>query len=169
MSKEYDTVQFRENLSKGTLLLKAGKHQQALAPLEAAYAADPDHFDVAFNLAGAYILNKKFEQSAEILEKLTEADPENPEIWQNLGAAYLGNPVLATETNQLRAVDAFVHALNLKPTMPNVAYNIGLIHKDRREWQAAFKWFEIAVKTDPEDRDAKYWIVQMMEKLESGE
>lgn len=168
MTKAYDTVKFRENLSQGTLLLKAGKHQQALKPLEAAYALDSDHYDVAFNLAGAYILNKKFKKSAEILERLAEQEPDNAEIWQNLGAAYLGNPVLAKEEEQLKAVDAFVHALNLKSDLPNVAYNIGLIHKDRGEWEAAFKWFEVAIKTDPSDRDAKYWILQMTVKLEAG-
>lgn len=167
MTKQYDTVKFREHLSQGTLLLKAGKHQQALKPLEAAYEMDSDHYDVAFNLAGAYILNKKFKRSAELLEKLAEAEPDNPEVWQNLGAAYLGNPVLASEEDQMRAVDSFIHALNLKPNMPNIAYNIGLIHKDRKEWDAAFKWFEIAVKTDPSDNDAKYWIVQMVDKLDS--
>ncbi len=164
--KSYDTTKFREHLSAGTLLLREGKHIQALKELEEAYALDDEQFDVCLNLAGAYILNKKFKKAVAILEPMTETYPDNAEVWQNLGAAYLGNPVLADDEAQLKAVDAFVHALNIKPGTPHCAYNIGLIHKDRKEYQAAFDWFEIAVKTDPTDQHAKYWVVQMADKLD---
>ena len=52
----YDTVKFRELLSDGTILLSRGRHQDALAKLEAAFQMDNTHYDVTLNLAGAYIL-----------------------------------------------------------------------------------------------------------------
>lgn len=164
MTREYDTVKFRELLSDGTILLSRGKHLQAAEKLEAAYEMDDQNYDVNLNLAGAYILNKKFKRAQEILEKLAEQYPENAEVWQNLGAAYLGNPVLAKEEDQLRAVDAFIYALKLKPDLPHVAYNIGLIHKDRKEYPAAIEWFTVAFKTDPSDKDAIYWLTELTEK-----
>ena len=164
MIQKYDTIKFRELLSDGTILLSRGKHAEAAEKLSAAYEMDDGNFDVNLNLAGAYILTKKFKRAREILEELVEEYSENAEVWQNLGAAYLGNPVLAKDEDQLRAVDAFVHALNLKPTLPHVAYNIGLIHKDRKEYKAAIEWFTIAVKTDPTDRDAKYWVAELTEQ-----
>ena len=157
----YDTTKFREHLSSGTLLLRQGKHLQAATELEQAHEMDSEHYDVGLNLAGAYILSKKFKKAVALLEPLSEREPDSAEVWQNLGAAYLGNPVLANEERQLKAVDAFVKALNLNPQTPHVAYNIGLIHKDRKEYEAAIKWFEVAIKTDPTDRDAKYWIAEL--------
>ena len=164
MTKNYDTTQFREHFSKGTLLLKAGKHIQATAELEKAYALDSENYDVCLNLAGAYILGKKFKQAIELLETLAKKYPDDAQIWQNLGAAYLGNPIIANDEAQLRAVDAFIHALQLKPNLPHIAYNIGLIHKDRQEYKAAIEWFTIAIKTDPTDRDAKYWVAELTDK-----
>jgi len=70
-------------------------------------------------------------------------------VWTNLGAAYLGNPILAKDEDQQRAIAAFKQALKLNPTAPNVAYNLGLIHRDRQEKDEALYWFRQAVKTNP--------------------
>lgn len=165
MKKDYDTTKFREYFSKGTLLLRSGKHIRAAAALEKAYKLDNENYDVCLNLAGAYILGKKFKKAVKLLEASAEKYPDDAQIWQNLGAAYLGNPILADDEAQLKAVDAFIYALKLKPQLPHIAYNIGLIHKDRQENKAAIEWFTIAIKTDPTDRDAKYWVAELTDKI----
>ena len=151
-------------IRKGTALLSRGKHQQALDPLLEAFALDPSDYDATLNLSAAYIMNKQFDKSIPLLESLLKETEDDPNLWMNLGAAYLGNPVLAEERDQLKAVMAFTNALKLDPKTPHAAYNIALIHKDRKELETASQWFNIALATNPSDQDAQYWLDQIAEK-----
>jgi tetratricopeptide (TPR) repeat protein len=83
-------------------------------------------------------------------------------IWTNLGAAYLGNPVLATDAQQQQAIAAFEQALALNPAAPSVAYNIGLIYRDRQENEQAIHWFRRAVQTNPRDKDARRILKRLL-------
>ena len=142
-------------LQEGTRLLQQGKALQALALLQEAHAMDEAHPDAALNLSSAYILAGKFSKAVPILERLSEQEPDNPMVWINLGAAYLGNPVLAGDEQQLQAIEAFRQALSINPVAPSVAYNIGLIYRDRQEIEKAIRWFERAIGANPNDRDAR--------------
>jgi tetratricopeptide (TPR) repeat protein len=152
---------FKALFRRGTELLHQGKAQEAVALLEEANSLKPDHFDASLNLSGAYILTKKFKQAVSLLETLREQTPDNAMVWTNLGAAYLGNPVLARDEDQLRAIAAFEQALVLNPAAPNVAYNIGLIYRDRRENEMAVAWFQRALQANPNDQDARNLIAKL--------
>ena len=138
-----------------------GKVNDAVPLLQRAHTLRPDHFDTSLNLSGAYILTKKFKQAVSLLETLREQAPDNAMVWTNLGAAYLGNPVLAREADQLQAIAAFEKALTIDPIAPNVAYNIGLIYRDRREYDRAIAWFQRALQANPKDRDAQNMIARL--------
>lgn len=159
----HDQDRFRSLLVKGTRLLREGKATRATPLLEEAYAMAPDNFDAALNLGGALVMAGRFAKAIPILEELREQEPENAMVWTNLGAAYLGNPVLATEESQDKAIEAFERALVLNPKAPSVAYNLGLIYRDRREYQEAIKWLRKAVDTNPADRHAR----SMLKKLKT--
>ncbi len=153
--------QFNDLLKRGTFLLHAGKTAEALPLLEEAYKIDPDNADAALNLSGTYILSKRFKEAVPILEKLAEQDPDNAMVWTNLGAAYLGNPVLARHEEQMQAVEAFKQALDVNPAAPHVAYNIGLIYRDRQENEEALRWFRKALQANPRDKDARRLIARL--------
>ncbi len=148
-------------LSKGTQALHGGDIAKAIRLLERAHEMDQENIDAALNLGGAYILSKKFSKAVAILEPLSERDPHNPMVWTNLGAAYLGNPILAKDEDHQRAIAAFEQALELNPATPNVAYNLGLIYLDRQEKDKAVRWFQKALQTNPNDRDARNYIKQL--------
>lgn len=148
-------MNFDELFRKGTQLLHKGKAKEARAFLEQAHKLQPEHVDAALNLSGAYILTKKFRTAVALLEPLGEQYPNEAMIWTNLGAAYLGNPVLARNEEQLRAIDAFEKALVANPVAPNVAYNIALIYRDRKETDKAITWFKKAIQANPKDKDAR--------------
>jgi tetratricopeptide (TPR) repeat protein len=156
---------FDELFEEGTKLLHRGQAVEALPLLEEAHELQPDHPDAAINLSGAYILTKRFKKAVPILEALSQEEPDNAMVWTNLGAAYLGNPVLAREEEQVRAIAAFERALEANPIAPNVAYNIGLIYRDRQEWKHAIYWFKKAIQADPADLDAH----RILARLERGE
>jgi tetratricopeptide (TPR) repeat protein len=61
---------------------------------------------------------------------------------------------LARDEEQQRAIAAFERAFNLDPNTPNVAYNLGLIYRDRQEHDKALYWFRLAVQANPDDADA---------------
>ncbi len=156
---------FDANFRRGTTLLHQGKAAEALPLLEKAHELEPDHSDAAINLSGAYILTKKFRKAIPILEALSEWQFENVTVWTNLGAAYLGNPVLARDDEQLRAINAFTRAYEINPAAPNAAYNIGLVYRDRRENEEAVVWFQRALQANPKDKDARNFIRKLSENL----
>lgn len=153
--------QFRESLIQGTRLLHQRKPADALPFLERAHKLKPDHPDAALNLGGAYIMAGRHKLAVAVLERAVAHTPDNAQLWINLGAAYLGNPITATDERQQRALAAFHRALEIDPLAHSVAYNIGLIHRDRGEIALAVAAFRRAVLADPNDRDAQ----RMLEKL----
>lgn len=153
--------QFRESLLQGTQLLSQRKPVDALPFLERAHKLKPDNPDAALNLGGAYIMAGRHKLAVSVLEQAVAHAPDNAQLWINLGAAYLGNPITATDERQQRALAAFNRALEIDPLARSVAYNIGLIHRDRGEIELAVAAFRRAVLADPYDRDAR----RMLEKL----
>ena len=109
-------------------------------------------------------MTKKFKKAEAILEPLSEQYPDHAKIWINLGAAYLGNPVLARSAEQERAIFAFEQALKVDPIAPSVAYNIGLVYRDRKDVDQAAYWFKQAIKHNPNDKDAR----SLLGRLESA-
>jgi tetratricopeptide (TPR) repeat protein len=165
--KQHDSnrKRFDELLREGSRHLQHGNHERAKELLEQAHLQDPSHFEASLNLSGAYLLGGKFKKAVVVLEGLVEQEPDNAMVWTNLGAAYLGNPVLARDEEQSKAIVAFKRALELDSTAPHVAYNLGLIYRDRGESEEAIRWFEQALQTKPDDRDAR----NILRRLKSGE
>jgi tetratricopeptide (TPR) repeat protein len=164
-SKPSQSRRFEALFRRGTELLQRGDMTKAAQILERANQLEPLHVDAAINLSGAYILTKKFKKAVAVLEPLTEDNADHVMLWTNLGAAYLGNPIIANNEEQLRSIDAFKRALDLNPVAPNVAYNLGLIYRDRRENEKAIHWFERAIKANPNDKDARTIIERLKIKL----
>ncbi len=156
-----DEAQFKESLLQGTKLLAQGMTDDALPLLERAHKLKPDNEDAALNLGGAYIMAGRHKLAVPVLEKAVQALPTKSQLWVSLGAAYLGNPITATDERQQRALHAFNKALDLDPLARSVAYNIGLIHRDRNEMDKAITAFRRAVLADPNDKDAQ----RLLERL----
>lgn len=153
--------QVKKLLLRGAELLQRGDAEQAARILEKAYALDMTHPDVALNLGGAYILNQRFAQAVTILEPLSQMEPYNAMVWTNLGAAYLGNPILARDAEHEKAITAFERALEINPIAPHVAYNLGLIFRDRQETERAKYWFGQAIMANPNDQDARNLLAKL--------
>jgi predicted Zn-dependent protease len=162
--KVMDNQAFRQELRHSAQLLSQGKPQLAQGILERLHQARPEDLAVAINLAGAYILSGQFKRAVPILEAAVLREPGDAMLWTNLGAAYLGNPILATREQQDRAIAAFERALECDPVAPHVAYNLGLIYRDRHETEQAAQWFTRALQANPHDGDAR----RILERLKAG-
>ena len=166
-SNKQPNQDFFDLLREGTQALQRGKTSTAIPLLEQAQQLEPENSDVILNLAGAYILTKKFKQAAALLEPLSQREPNNPMVWTNLGAAYLGNPILARDEHHEKAINAFKQAIKIDPKAPHVAYNLGLIYRDRKEYVDAIHWFKQALTSNPADKDAQRYIDQLTEEKNS--
>ncbi|WP_119072210.1 tetratricopeptide repeat protein [Aggregatilinea lenta] len=145
---------FRRMMRQAAFLLTHGSSREAIPLLEECLEFHPDDVDVLTNLAGAYILAERHRHAVPLMERASELAPENPAVWSNLGAAYLGKLITANAERRARALAAYARVIELDPSYPNVHYNVGLIHIDRREWNEAFAAFTRALETNPNDEDA---------------
>ena len=153
----------RRLLNRGAKLLEQGKATEAIPHLERACQLDSANVPAQINLGGAYVMAGRHAEAVPLLEAARDAEPQNVMIWINLGAAYLGNPVLATDEQQKRAIQAFERALDLDPAAPSVNYNLGLIFLDRKEHDLAMDAFRRAVQINPFDGDARAWLRKLNE------
>ncbi len=156
--------QAHQALNRGAKLLQRGEVQEAIPFLERAHELEPSDVPTLITLGGAYVVAGRHKKAVPLLEAARDAEPDNAMVWINLGAAYLGNPVLATDEQQMRAIEAFEKALELNPVAPSVDYNLGLIFVDRDETDLAQAAFRRAIQANPMDRDARLWIRRLQEK-----
>ncbi len=148
----------RELVNQGARLLSLRRPGEAAKVLEEAYALAPEDIEVAINLGGAYIMQERFAQAISVLEAASKRAPDNSMVWTNLAAAYLGRLESSTREMQDKAIAAFEQALRVDPTAPNVNYNLGLIYKQRGDWERACAHFWRALEVNPQDRDAQWWL-----------
>ena len=156
----------RNALNESAQLLRANRPGEAadmLGPLHGRY---PTHPDLAINLGGAYILQRKWDKAVKILEPAAQANEQNAMLWTNLAAAYLGRLELAGPKQQRQAISAYERALAVDPSTPNVHYHLGLIYKEQAAWQEARHHFEQALAVNPADRDAQHWL-SVLESIEA--
>ena len=152
---------FRQTLNESARLLQANRPGEAITLLEPLWDQAPGNVDVAINLGGALILQRKWNRAEAILRQATTANPHNIMLWTNLAAAHLGNLETAGPKQQERAIAAYEKALALDPQAPNIHYHLGLIYKERRDWRNAIAYFEQALAVAPNDRDARRWLDQI--------
>lgn len=161
MSTEKNAAEYRDVLNQSAQLLSQNRPGDALRALEPYYDADPTDPDIAINVGGAYILQRKWDKAVKVLSKATDAHPENAMLWTNLGAAQLGSLETAGPQQQARAIAAYERALQNDPLAPNVHYHLGLIYKERGELVRAAAFFQRALEVNPADRDAAQWLERL--------
>ena len=156
---------YRTKLNESARLLRANRPGEAIAVLEALKADLPKDPDIAINLGGALILQRKWSQAVRILSKAVDVSPDNALLWTNLAAAYLGRLETSGPKHQARAISAYEKALRIDPSAANVHYHLGLIYKRQGNLSRASAMFQRALEINPNDHDARYWMENLSAKL----
>lgn len=155
MGSEVDSTRGKELLNNGARLLHMQRPSEAAQMLEDAWQILPDSVDVAINLGGAYIMQRRWRKAVRHLEAAADRWPDHAMVWLNLAAAYLGPLEIAGPAAQQRAIEAYKRALICDPMTPNANYSLGLIFKERGDYGCAATHFLRALEVDPDDRDAR--------------
>ena len=146
------------NLAESARLLSQGRPGEAEAKLTALQKQYPGNPDIAINLGGAYILQRRWDKAAKALKLATKSHGDNVMLWTNLAAAELGVLETSGPQQQDRAIAAYERALEIDAATPNVHYHLGLIYKERGDLTRATAMFRRALEVLPTDRDAQHWI-----------
>lgn len=156
---------FLRAIQESARLLSQNRPGEAIEKLRDLYAQAPTDPDVAINLGGAYILQRKWDRAVAVLSKAAEVNADNAMLWTNLGAAHLGRLEVAGPQHQERAIEAYERALQADPQAPNVHYHLGLVYKERGELNRASAFFQRALEVFPADKDARYWLDLLTRQL----
>lgn len=159
------SADYRRILNESARLLRANRPGEAIAVLEPLQADMPDDPDIAINMGGALILQRKWAKAVEILKKAVVASPGNVLLWTNLAAAYLGRLETSGPKHQARAIAAYEKALWIDPSTPNVHYHLGLIYKQQGNLSRSSAMFQRALEINPNDRDARYWMEKLSDQI----
>lgn len=161
-----ESDEFRRQLRRSAQLLQENRPDEALELLLPLYSAAPTDPDVAINLGGAYILQRKWNRAVRVLSQAAEIHPDNVMVWTNLAAAYLGNLELAGPHHQQQAIAAYERVLEIDAQAPNIHYHLGLIYKERGDLAQARHYFARALEVNPLDRDARLWLKRLGEQTQ---
>ena len=159
------SADYRRILNESARLLRANRPGEAIAVLEPMQADMPDDPDIAINMGGALILQRKWAKAVDILKKAVVASPGNVLLWTNLAAAYLGRLETSGPKHQARAIAAYEKALWIDPSTPNVHYHLGLIYKQQGNLSRSSAMFQRALEINPNDRDARYWMEKLSDQM----
>lgn len=99
------------NLQLGKCYLNANQPEVALAPLEFAYARQPQDPEVGNTLANALTSLREYQRALVLRKQVVGLAPGNPEYWVNLGVTLLWMG------QDLQASEAFARARGLAPDL----------------------------------------------------
>ncbi len=159
------SADYRTILNESARLLRANRPGEAIAVLEPLRADLPNDPDIAINLGGALILQRKWSKAVQMLKKAVDASPKNVLLWTNLAAAHLGRLETSGPKHQARAIAAYEKALGIDPSTPNVHYHLGLIYKQQGNLSRSSAMFQRALEINPDDRDARFWMEKLSDLL----
>jgi type IV pilus assembly protein PilF len=141
-SKEKDKAEL--HLRIGTAHLNQGNYPLALRELLEAHKLDPSNPIVCNNLALAYFVRSKLEESEKYFKKAIELDPKYTEARNNLGRTYI-------ELNRFNEAIATLNEVtkDLTYTEPEKGFaNLGLAYYRTKNFQAAQKKFREALQAN---------------------
>jgi Flp pilus assembly protein TadD len=130
----------------GLALAQQGRPAEALAALDAAARALPDHPAIAFNRALARQLAGDGEGAIAGFRQAAALAPANAAAWRNLGAA-----LLAADAPAAEALPAFEAALRADPRDAAALQGLGFCRQRLGQAEAALAAFQAAFALTPRD------------------
>jgi len=134
----------------GISLYQRGQFDAAASCSRKALKARPAHLG-ALNLLGVSLnAQGKYAKASEIFVELARRDPNNVNHWMNLGTA------LRAQQRHEESLAAYAQASGLGEASADFFYNVGLVHFDMGNFEAARTVLHDAVRLAPDDGEISY-------------
>ncbi|MCO6430446.1 MAG: tetratricopeptide repeat protein [Deltaproteobacteria bacterium] len=130
---------------KGVAQIKAREFSAAEESFRKALQADKGNMTAAFNLASAYLINKKESAAIELLKEYTKKDPSDAGLWVRLGDAYFGTKDVGS------AVKSYEQAYKIAPDYEELTAKLSTAYLLANNLHLAEEMLVKAVEKDPRD------------------
>ena len=120
-----------------------GKPAEALEPLAAAYAAEPQRLETGMNLAATLNALDRWEEAEMLISRALASHPGD--VWPH----FLRGVVSSSRGDSDLAMQAYRGALMIDPDHGDSLHNLGRLHRDRGEFREAESCFRRAVASNP--------------------
>lgn len=147
----------------GTILLQAGKLEEAIVQFEQAARLRPDLVKVHSNLGIALAQAGRVQEAVAQFERALQIDPHLFEVHGNLGHA------LMIQGKMPEAITHWKQALQIKPESADVHYDLGLALEQIGQIAEAIKHYELALKFKPDYTEARQALARLQAHGVSGQ
>ena len=130
---------------RGGGALRAGDMVGAEKLFAQAVAADSGNLTAVYNLAGAYLTNKKENAAIDLLTRYTSEGTNDPGIYARLGDAYFGSKKVK------EAVASYEKSYEIDPSFPGVAARLSTVYALSNRLPDAEKMLRSAVALEPKN------------------
>jgi tetratricopeptide (TPR) repeat protein len=131
-------------VDQGSVLMKLGRIEEAVAAFRAASVVAPDSVDVALPLARALRQLGEFRAALALLERIAALAPESDQIHFALG-------LLHDDLNDgSEATAAYRRCVALRPDLPEAQVNLGVALQQAGEFEAATDCYRAAMRARPD-------------------
>jgi tetratricopeptide (TPR) repeat protein len=137
---------------QGAALAAKAQYKESEELFRQAVAADSKNITAVYNLAGAYLANKKEDAAIALLTEYTAKLNKDAGLFGRLGDAYFGKKNLAL------AITNYEKALKIEPNYPKLAGKLATAYLLQNRISDSERMFIAAVNSDPKDG-------QMLENL----
>lgn len=138
----------RELNEKGATAIKNQDYQKAEELFRQAYTSDSGNATAGYNLAGAYIANKKENLAIIVLTDLIKKNPKDAALQARLGDAFF------SFEKPKEALGAYSRALEIDPKNPRVLQKIGVVYSLLGKLQESEDALLKAVEIEPNNYEA---------------
>lgn len=132
---------------EGSKAMQAKDFAKAEELFRKALDIDPKNITASFNLAGAYLMNKKNQEAIQLLNHYILEYPNDPGLYSRLGEAYFSSKDLPN------AEKNFKKALEIYPQYPGTPVKLATIYSLQQKFNEAEAMFLIAVEQEPRNGD----------------
>lgn len=141
---------------------KLGDKQKSIEILERFLSRNADYPKVRERLALLYLSINNYEKALENYEMLLKRFPDNKDL-------ALKYSIIAIDGGFFdKAKAKLLDIINIDPNNQKALYYMGILFKEKREWQRAIEYFE-RVKDKEYEKSAKLYLAICFERLGQGE
>jgi len=135
----------KDPFQKGRELIASGDYAGAIAPLQEAVAAKPDHAEAHARLGEAYLKVENMAEAEPALKKGLELDPTVTGLNFSMGMLYVKKGRL------MQAIPHFEKELEMFPESASILQNLAKLYTDTQQFDKAIEKYEKLITLAPDN------------------